>query len=336
MSKMRNNDYNSKMPDLNFEYDEEFYPDDNDLPDPQKDPILFGSKVTLQKVGIAPVDLPVKFIRRDGTPQELHAKVSLYGSLDNVEAKGLNLSRFYLQMHEVVAEKLSLQGLKDALVSLQQKQGSKSAYCKMRFAYPWMQEALRTREELPDNTPDDDPRIFKIVEGKKLSHNKQKGHIFYNCELEGQVHDNEFKFYLMVEYVYSSTCPCSFELAHNATVSRKKAANAHSQRSIARIKVEFDPDAPVFIEDLVELARRQVPTEVQVIVKRRDEQAFAELNGANLIFCEDSARLLYEGLDGWFNKGIIRDFSIVAEHIESLHPWSAISIVYKGIEGGLR
>ena len=100
--------------------------------------------------------------------------------------------------------------------------------------------------------------------------------------------------------------------------------------------MQFDPKNTVFIEDVVELARRQVPTEVVIICKRRDEQAFAELNGSNLIFTEDAARLLYEGLDEWFEQGKIFDFSVVTDHIESLHPWSATAVVFKGISDGLR
>ncbi len=38
------------------------------------------------------------------------------------------------------------------------------------------------------------------------------------------------------------------------------------------------------LEDLVDLARGAVVTETQVMVKREDEQAFAELNAANPIF----------------------------------------------------
>ena len=75
--------------------------------------------------------------------------------------------------------------------------------------------------------------------------------------------------------MYSSTCPCSFELSQDARERRGKAANGHSQRSIAKIKIQFNPDNIVWIEDVIELARTQVPTEVQVGVKRRDEQAFA-------------------------------------------------------------
>ncbi len=328
-------DHSGKMPDLDFSYDDSHYPDDNDLPDPQVNPVLPGAKVPIQKVGIAPVDLPIKLLRRDGAVQVLHAKASLYGSLDNPNAKGLNLSRFYLLMHEKVANHLSIDGLKNILVELREKQKSQHAYCKLRFSYPWVQPALRTREELGDLKFGDTyspSELFKTVQGVHLSHRKMLGHIFYNCELEGQLHGDQFRFYLTVDYVYSSTCPCSFELSRDATQRRGKAANAHSQRSIAKIKIQFNPDNIVWIEDIVELARKWVPTEVQVIVKRRDEQAFAELNAANLIFTEDACRLLYQGL---IEDPRILDFSVVTSHQESLHPWEAIAVIYKGLPGGL-
>ena len=322
------------MPHLDFNYDSEYYPNDSDLPDPQVEPVLPGAHVTLNKVGVTGVDLPVNFIRRDGGIEKLHAKVSLYGSLDNPNAKGLNLSRFPIVMHEQVAEHISIEGLTNVLDTLQSKQGSRDVYCKMRFKYPWVQEALRTRQELPNDAPEE--LVFKVVEGVKLSHKKMLGHIFYDCILEGQKHGDIYKFYLTVDYVYSSTCPCSFELTQDAIHKRGKAANGHSQRSIGKITVQFDPKAPVYVEDIVELCRKQVPTEVVVICKRRDEQAFAELNGSNLLFTEDAARLLYQGLDSMYESGKILDFSIVTEHIESLHPWSATAVVSKGIPGGLR
>jgi GTP cyclohydrolase I len=319
------------MPQLDFSYDSEYYPDDECLPDPQVNPIIAGAKVSIPKVGIGPVDLPVQFVRRNGDVQVLQAKVSLYGSLDNPYAKGLNLSRFYLLMHDTVANHLSIDGLKGVLEAIQDNQNCEHAYCKLRFSYPWTQEALRTRAEAKEGE-----EIFKVVQKKKLSHRKQEGHIFYNCELEGQLHLGEYRFYLTVDYLYSSTCPCSFELSEDATERRGKAANAHSQRSCAKIKVEFDPDNPVYIEDIVEVARTYVPTEVQVVVKRRDEQAFAELNGSNLIFTEDACRLLYAGLDKLYEQRRIFDFSIVTSHYESLHPWNAIAVIYKGVEGGLQ
>jgi GTP cyclohydrolase I len=330
----RHNDYSEHMPHLDFKYDAEFYPNDEDLPDPQINPFIPGSRIKLDKVGVSGVDLPVMFLRRDGTTEKLHARVSLYGSLDDPESKGLNLSRFPIVMHEAIANHMSIDGIKAVLDVLQKKQNSKSVYCKMKFKYPWTQTALRTRKELPADAPDS--QVFKIVEGVKLSHEKMEGFIFYDCVLEAQKHNNAYSFYLTVDYVYSSTCPCSFELAQDAMQKRGKAANGHSQRSIGKITVQFDPDKPVFIEDIVDMARKQIPTEVVVICKRRDEQAFAELNGSNLLFTEDAIRLLYQGLDEMFDQGKIFDFSIVTDHLESLHPWNATAVVSKGVIGGLR
>lgn len=328
-------DYSRHMPHLNFKYDSEYYPEDAELPDPQIEPVIPGVRITLDKVGVNGVDLPMLFLRRDGTVEQLHVKASLYGSLDNPDAKGLNLSRFPIIMHDEIADSLSIEGLKGVVKKLQEKQGSNHVYCKLRFKYPWTQEALRTRKELPADAPDSE--VFKIVEGIKLSYEKAVGYIFYDCILEAQWHNGEYKFYLTVDYVYSSTCPCSFELAQDAYTKRGKAANGHSQRSIGKVTVEFNPDKHiVYIEDIVEMCRRQVPTEVVVICKRRDEQAFAELNGSNLLFTEDASRLLYQGLDEMFNEGKIQDFSVVTEHLESLHPWSATAVVTKGIPGGLR
>lgn len=332
--KTRNTDYSQHMPHLDFEYDDHYYPNDEDVPDPQVEPIIPGARVPINKVGVSGVDLPVKLIRRDGTNQTLHAKVSLYGSLDNPNAKGLNLSRFPIVMHEEIADNLSIDGIINILNRLQTTQNSSNVYCKMAFKYPWVQDALRTRVTLPDNTPNE--HVFKIVDGKKLSFNKMQGFIFYDCIIEGQKLHDQYKFFLTVNYIYSSTCPCSFELAQSARLSRGKAANGHSQRSVAKITIQFDHNNPIFIEDVVEMARRQIPTEVIVICKRRDEQAFAELNGSNLLFTEDSIRLLYEGLDQWFDDGRISDFSIVTDHLESLHPWQATAIISKGITNGLR
>ena len=322
------------MPHLKFKYDEAYYPEDSDLPDPQIDPIIPGSRVPINKVGVSGVDLPVNFIRRDGTTEKLTASVSLYGSLDDSNAKGLNLSRFPIVMHEQIANHVSIEGITHILDQLQKKQGSHSVFCKMKFKYPWIQEALRTRKELSDDAPDD--QVFKIVDGVKLSHEKAVGYIFYDCVLEGEKHGNTYKFYLTVHYVYSSTCPCSFELAQDATLKRGAAANGHSQRSIAKIKIQFEPNNPVYIEDVVEMARNKVPTEVVIICKRRDEQAFAELNGSNLLFTEDAIRLFYQGLDEMYNDGKISDFSVVTDHIESLHPWSATAVLNKGKPNGLR
>jgi GTP cyclohydrolase I len=321
-------DYSEKMDDLIFRYDKDFYPLDEDLPDPQVDPIIPGAKVPLQKVGIAPVDLPISVKRRDGGLQTLQSQASLYCSLDDPNAKGLNLSRLYILMHNTIKDHLTNDGIRGALEEMATKQGANNAYCKLRFRYPMTQLALRTRKPL--NNWDLENGNYDVLEnGEKVSKEKMEGHIAYDVVLEGRYSrdsDKQFRFYLTLDYVYSSTCPCSFELAHNAKERRAAAANAHSQRSIMKTTVEYDPENLVWIEDLVDLHRKLIPTEVQVVVKRRDEQAFAELNGSNLLFSEDAVRLMAGGLREWIDEGKIFDYTISTSHEESLHPWNAIAV----------
>jgi GTP cyclohydrolase I len=88
----------------------------------------------------------------------------------------------------------------------------------------------------------------------------------------------------------------------------------------------------IWIEDLRDMCIEALQTETQVMVKREDEQAFAELNGANLKFVEDAARLLHEGLDKHPN---VLDFKVICSHLESLHSHDAVSVIIKGVEGGL-
>ena len=130
-----------------------------------------------------------------------------------------------------------------------------------------------------------------------------------------------------LDYVYSSTCPCSLELSEHARRTRNQIATPHSQRSVARVSVELVGGAVLWFEDLVDLCNAAIPTETQVMVKREDEQAFAELNGANPIFVEDAVRLLCEQLDG---EPRIGDFRVVASHQESLHSHDAVSILTVG------
>ena len=69
------------------------------------------------------------------------------------------------------------------------------------------------------------------------------------------------------------------------------------------------------------------------MVKREDEQAFAELNGAHLKFVEDAARLLYLEFD---SDRRVRDFQIACSHLELLHSHDDESAICKGVKGGFK
>jgi GTP cyclohydrolase I len=174
------------------------------------------------------------------------------------------------------------------------------ARIQMRFSYPMKIESLRSGLE---------------------------GFQYYDFAMEKVEHNGKRRKFMHLDYVYSSTCPCSLELSEHARQTRGQLATAHSQRSVARLSVEVLDGEILWFEDLVDMARRAVPTETQVMVKREDEQAFAELNAANPIFVEDAARLFCQQM---LADARIGDFRVIASHQESLHSHDAVSILTEG------
>jgi GTP cyclohydrolase I len=141
-----------------------------------------------------------------------------------------------------------------------------------------------------------------------------------------------YQFYdVAFEFVYSSACPCSAELTEHARDKRQAYGVPHSQRSKARVTIEEAEGKKIWIEDVHALCLKALHTETQVMVKREDEQAFAELNGAYLKFVEDAARLLYLEFD---RDTRVADFRIACSHLESLHSHDAVSVICKGVKGG--
>ena len=63
---------------------------------------------------------------------------------------------------------------------------------------------------------------------------------------------------------------------------------------------------------------------MQTAVKREDEQAFAQLNAENLMFCEDAARRIAAVLA---TDARIERYDASVAHFESLHPHDAVARV---------
>jgi len=161
-----------------------------------------------------------------------------------------------------------------------------------------------------------------------------EGYQYYDVSFEGVMTSaGEYRRFIHFDFVYSSACPCSAELSEHARDVRGVYTVPHSQRSKARIVLEEMPGKKIWIEDVQALCVRALATETQVMVKREDEQAFAELNGAHLKFVEDAARLLYKEFE---SEKRIKDFRIACSHLESLHSHDAVSVICKGVPGGFK
>lgn len=303
------NQLSGSQPKLSKVYDRDFVLTDEyraALPDMQNadSQQIYGANVPILKVGISNFRLPLRYITRTSDTVTLETSVTGTVSLE-ANQKGINMSRimrvFYSYQDRIFTPDL----LKDVLLEYKKEIRAHRAQIKLDFEYPILKPSLRSGLE---------------------------GWQYYRCAFEGRIDElNRFRKYIHFDFIYSSACPCSSELSEHARESRDVYGIPHSQRSTARVSIEVAEAAHMSIERIQEICLEALQTETQVMVKREDEQAFAEMNGAFTKFVEDAARLLYEQLDA---EPKVVDFQVACAHLESLHSHDAVAVINKGVPGG--
>jgi GTP cyclohydrolase I len=291
--------------DPNFQVTPEYR---DSLPDVQNSGCaeLDGARVPILQVGISGFRLPLCYVGPDGENLNIETAVTGTVSLD-ADKKGINMSRIIRIFYEYKNETFSPEIFARILREYKDRLDSKEARLKAQFSYPMMQESLRSGLQ---------------------------GFQFYDCCFEGIIdRADRIRKIIHFDFVYSSACPCASELSEHAREKRNLLAIPHSQRSKARISVEVHPDKEISLLELRDLCINGLQTETQVMVRREDEQAFAELNGANVKFVEDAARLLYAQLN---EEPKIIDFRVVCSHFESLHSHDAVAVLCRGVDAGFR
>ena len=263
-----------------------------------------GAHVPIQQVGVHNFKLPLKFRTKQGKVLTLEARITGTVSLE-AELKGINMSRIVRSFYDHKDEVFTGEWMGKILCAYLRNVKTKDARLKISFSYPMVQRSLRSGLE---------------------------GYQFYDVAFEGVLtRDGRYRRFIHFDFVYSSACPCSAELTEHARHTRGVYGVPHSQRSKTRVVLEETEGKKIWVEDVHALCLAALQTETQVMVKREDEQAFAELNGAHLKFVEDAARLLYGKFDG---DKRIKDFRIACSHLESLHSHDAVSVICKGVRGG--
>jgi GTP cyclohydrolase I len=276
------------------------------LPDVQNGPSseIHGANVPILQVGISNFRLPLRFAVEGGSPRELEASVTGTVSL-SADLKGINMSRIMRVFYTFKERVFSHELLEEILLAYKQELSSSRARLKLSFSYPLLRPSLRS----------------------DLS-----GWQYYDCAFEGFIDDlNRIRRILHFDFVYSSACPCSSILSEHARQARDIYSIPHSQRSKARCSIEIAPGKHYTVEDAQRACLAALHTETQTMVKREDEQAFAEMNGAYEKFVEDAARLIHEQLDA---DDRIKDFQVACAHLESLHSHDAVAVINKGLPGG--
>jgi GTP cyclohydrolase I len=274
------------------------------------------------------IELPVRLPDGATSGSRVSAKVNLV----RPDVRGIHMSRLYLHVDRALSgEALSACMLRRLLKDFLDSHAGLSDRAQLRIDFELM---LRRRALVSDNS----------------------GWKAYPVSVLATMVQGRFELELGVPVGYSSTCPCSAALARQliqdnfaaafpagraadreavlAWLGTEAAIDAtpHSQRSQANVRVKLVPsfkELP-FVE-LIDRIEAALGTPVQAAVKREDEQAFARLNGRNLMFCEDAARRMQAALDA--DERIV-DFQVRAAHLESLHPHDAVAVASKGIAGG--
>ena len=281
-------------------YDRTFVPTDEyraSLPDMQNADAqeIYGANVPILNVGISNFRIPLRFITERSDTLTLETSVTGTVSLEAGQ-KGINMSRimrvFYTFKERIFTPDL----LKEILLQYKDEINTQRARIRLSFEYPILKTSLRSGLE---------------------------GWQYYRSAYEGSIDNtNTLRKYIHFDFIYSSACPCSSELSEHARESREVFGIPHSQRSTARVSVEVLENKHLSLERIQELCLEALQTETQVMVKREDEQAFAEMNGAYTKFVEDAARLLHAQLN---NEPKIVDFQVACAHLESLHSHDAVA-----------
>ena len=263
-----------------------------------------GLPVAVQQVGVSGFRLPIRLQRPDGSSLEVEGR--LEGTvLLKAGVRGINMSRIIRSAYPHHERTMSLECLEDALRAVLREVQSEAGRLRIDFSYPIEQRSLRSG---------------------------MSGYQYYQVGMECVVDESlRLSRSLFFDFQYSSACPGSADLADHAEATRGIYSIPHSQRSLAQLQVRVADGGSLTFEGILDYCRRALQTEGQVMVRRDDEQAFAEMNGAYTKFVEDAARLLYEQLDP---EPDIADFRVTCRHLESLHAHDAIAVIVKGVPGG--
>mgnify|MGYP001818246213 FL=1 len=286
----------------------------------------------LEWVGMNDIELPVRIEDDQGNLIQSTARVTAYVNLKDPDVRGIHMSRLYLHLDQAFGERpLTPSTLRQLLRSFLDSHSGLSDRALVRVDFDYV---IRRKALVSDNV----------------------GWRRYPVSMIGILEGQEFTLEMGLEVLYSSTCPCSAALARQLIQDQFRKdfkpeekidfekihewlgteegilATPHSQRSAAELRMRLTPTFQMFpIIELIDEVENSLKTPVQATVKREDEQAFALLNGRNLMFCEDAGRRIQIALN---RDERILDFWARCTHYESLHPHNAVSVVTKGIKGG--
>ena len=251
--------------------------------------------VEIQKVGVKNVEIPLTIQRKDEEDQIVWASATLSVSLP-AHYKGTHMSRFVEVLNDWREKNLLGVDVQGCVTDVVEKLNAKSGYIKFEFKYFIDKESPVTKIKAP---------------------------LCYDCTFEGILEnyneeDEEYQFFLGVKVPVTTLCPCSKEISEYG---------AHNQRAIVSVKVAYEDDCHIWIEDLISMIEKTASCELYSLLKREDEKYVTEHAYNNPKFVEDVLRDVVIKLR---ENPIIDRFEVECESIESIHNHSAWAYQQEG------
>jgi MptA/FolE2 family GTP cyclohydrolase len=280
----------------------------------------------IDKVGVRGIKCPLAVQRKDGTVFNTIATMSSYIDLSK-DKKGINMSRNARTIFNILPHSVTdINDLSGVVTNLVEAHGADNLNLRLKFEYMF---------EMPSP-------VTKI-----------KGYEPCNVEVSVKYNKGTVRSFLAVESVESSCCPCSKNmsmLVNNITDEEEAVINtldktlrdkvvaagygAHNQRSVINMKVELNRDSKdtMWIEDMVDIAKKSASSPTHNILKREDEKEVTENQYFNAKFVEDIVRDCASQLFDELDERIL-DFVVCINNQESIHTTlDATSVLSAGRE----
>ncbi len=241
--------------------------------------------IKIQQTGVTGVHLPFSFFI-GGEFQQVLAKVRFTVSLSE-KIRGTHMSRLVEILTDFSAVPLKISDIEKILLDATEKLETDFAAIKMAFKF-FVKRAAPISEKIS---------LLDI-----------------DCEISANFsRSSNANFSLKLAVPFTSLCPCSKEISE---------FGAHNQRSICRVKLDFNDVENLDVEKIVRLIESQGSAKIYPLLKREDEKFVTEAAYKNPKFVEDILRDVVISLRQLEN---ILAFEVECENFESIHNHNAFA-----------
>lgn len=207
--------------------------------------------ISIDKVGIKDLRIPLQIKQSDGKPQNVSANVNIYVDLPE-NKKGTHMSRLIEIMNDYNQTPIQISTVKDILKEIKNMLDSTTAYIEMSFDY-----------------------FIK----KKAPVSSKESFLDYNCNISSMMNGVNSSYEMSVKVPISSLCPCSKQISKYG---------AHNQRG--HVVLSIGTDELFNLEEIIKMVESGASCELYPLLKRPDEKYVTEKAYENPKFVEDIVR----------------------------------------------